>query len=81
MGVLPLVFPEGENVESLGLTGAETYTVEGLDAGVRDVAVAVTSEDGGTKRFSCTVRVDTPKEWDYYLNGGILQYVIRQLVS
>jgi len=81
MGVLPLTFKDGQNAESLGLTGTETYAVEGLDLGVSEVTVVADDGEGTPTRFPCTVRVDTPKEWEYYQNGGILQYVLRQLAA
>jgi aconitate hydratase len=81
MGVLPLQFPEGESAASLGLSGHETFDVEGLEgAGAagdgfpREVTVTA---DG--KRFTAVVRIDTPNEVEYYRHGGILQYVLRQL--
>ena len=80
MGVLPLQFREGESRESLGLTGKEVFSIEGLQMGARLVEV-VASNDGGEKRFQARVRVDTPKEWDYYQHGGILHYVLRQLAA
>ena len=80
MGVLPLVFKSG-NCESLGLTGLETYTIENLDIGSREITVAAEDSDGGITKFPCLVRIDTPKEWEYYQHGGILQYVLRQLTS
>ena len=81
MGVLPLIFKDGQNVESLGLTGQETFSLEGLESGAREVTVVATNAEGEVTRFPCTVRVDTPKEWDYYQNGGILHYVLRQLAA
>ena len=82
MGVLPLQFPEGESAGSLGLNGLERFTVEGLENGVREVSVLATPEDGGEpRRFSARVRIDTPKEWDYFRHGGILQYAIRELAG
>ncbi len=81
MGVLPLMFPNGTNADSLGLTGSEVYEFEGLASGVREVTVVATAPDGQQTRFTCTVRVDTPKEWEYYDNGGILQYVLRSLAA
>ena len=80
MGVLPLQFADGESVDSLGLTGEETYTVTGLE-GLADGAplprrLAVQADD---KRFEVVLRIDTPKEADYYRHGGILPYVLRQL--
>ena len=81
MGVLPLNFKAGESADSLGLTGKETYDIEGLEQGAKEVTVIATPESGPAIRFTATVRVDTPKEWDYYLNGGILHYVLRQLAA
>ncbi len=76
MGVLPLQFKAGDDRNSLGLSGEEIYSVEGLEAGASELTVA--ADD---KSFVVDVRIDTPKEWDYYRHGGILQYVIRQLVA
>ncbi|WP_423824002.1 aconitate hydratase AcnA [Salinisphaera sp. SPP-AMP-43] len=81
MGVLPLQFKEGDSHESLGLDGSETFDIEGLAAGATSVTVKATKEDGQTIEFEAKVRIDTPKEWDYYQNGGILQYVLRQLAK
>ena len=81
MGVLPLQFPAGESHESLGLTGLETYDFDGLVSGAKTVTVKATAEDGTVKSFVAKVRIDTPKEWEYYENGGILQYVLRQLAT
>jgi len=82
MGVLPLQFLDGESAESLGLTGAESFDVTGLvDGSPKQVTVLAKAEDGGQKEFQARVRIDTPKEWDYYNNGGILHYVLRQLAS
>ncbi|QKE84598.1 aconitate hydratase [Arthrobacter sp. NEB 688] len=85
MGVLPLQYPQGENAESLGLTGTETFSVTGIEAlndgsTPRTVSVVATSEDGTETSFEAVVRIDTPGEADYYRNGGILQYVLRSLV-
>lgn len=86
MGVLPLQYPKGQNAESLGLSGTETFSftgVEALNEGTtpKTVSVSVTREDGSTSQFDAVVRIDTPGEADYYRNGGILQYVLRSLVS
>ena len=85
MGVLPLQFPEGENADSLGLTGTESFDVTGItalnDGGVpATVKVRATSDSGGVE-FDAVVRIDTPGEADYYRNGGILQYVLRSLME
>jgi aconitate hydratase len=76
MGVLPLQFPEGESVESLGLSGKETFSLAPLEEGARTLAVKA---DG--VEFEATVRIDTPNEWLYYRHGGILHYVLRQLLA
>src|SRR5699024_4895427 len=81
MGVLPLQFQDGENAESLGLNGTETFDIQDLTAGARQVTVKATSESGKTTEFKADVRIDTPMEWDYYQNGGILHYVLRQLAQ
>ena len=81
MGVLPLVFEDGENAESLGLTPEHVFDVEGLVKGAKSVAVTATAPDGTRTRFDARVRIDTPKEWEYYENGGILHYVVRQLAA
>lgn len=81
MGVLPLTFQSGQNAKSLGLTGKESYSIEGFKTGVKEVTVVATPESGTAITFKLTVRVDTPKEWEYYNNGGILQYVLRQLAA
>ncbi|HXH64022.1 MAG TPA: aconitate hydratase AcnA, partial [Mariprofundaceae bacterium] len=77
MGVLPLQFRPGESAESLGLTGHEVFDIRGVAAGAREVRV--TTDDG--KAFTAVIRIDTPKEWEYYRHGGILHYVLRQLAS
>ncbi len=83
MGVLPLQFKDGDTASSLGLTGFETYSIVGL-AGAnplpREVTVRVTG-DGGTRDIVTTLRIDTPAEEAYYMHGGILQYVLRQLLE
>lgn len=86
MGVLPLQFPEGESVESLGLDGTETYSITGiteLNNGItpKSVHVEATHKDGSKTEFEAVVRIDTPGEADYYRNGGILQYVLRNLMK
>ena len=81
MGVLPLVFEDGENAESLGLTPAHVFDIEGLVKGARSVTVTAAAADGTRTRFDARVRIDTPKEWEYYENGGILHYVVRQLAA
>jgi aconitate hydratase len=80
MGVLPLQFAAGESVASLGLTGAETFDFGDLQDGqAKKVTVTARADDGGEKQFEATVRLDTPNEVTYLLNGGILQTVLRKL--
>ncbi|MFL5506971.1 MAG: aconitate hydratase, partial [Gemmatimonadales bacterium] len=77
MGVLPLQYPEGENAESLGLTGEEEFTITGLgDGSAKEVSVK--ADD---KEFTARVRIDTPKEVEYFRHGGILPFVLRQLTA
>lgn len=85
MGVLPLQFPAGEGYASLGLDGSETYDIAGIEAlnageTPKTVRVTATRADGSTVGFDAIVRIDTPGEADYYRNGGILQYVLRNLM-
>jgi aconitate hydratase len=82
MGVLPLQFIDGQDAASLGLTGQETFDIVGqTDASADTVTVTATPQDGDPVRFEAQVRIDTPKERDYYENGGILHYVLRQLAA
>ncbi len=86
MGVIPLQFPEGQSADSLGLNGEETFAIAGI-TGLNDgttpstVAVTATRADGSTVEFDATVRIDTPGEANYYRNGGIMQYVLRNLLQ
>jgi aconitate hydratase len=83
MGVLPLQFPEGETAESLGLTGEEEFEITGLaeplNAG--EAPPKTVSVRAGDVAFEARVRIDTPKEAEYFRHGGILKYVLRQLVA
>jgi aconitate hydratase len=88
MGILPLQYVDGESTASLGLTGEEIYDFPGLRnlldaklANGRILTVETTAPDGSKKKFQTTVRIDTPQEILYYENGGILQYVLRQLAA
>jgi aconitate hydratase len=82
MGVVPLQFRDGETAASLGLTGKETFDIVGLGLKrAKDVKVTATGADGKKKEFTALVRIDTPKEQDYFIHGGILQYVLRQLAT
>jgi aconitate hydratase len=82
MGVLPLQYKDSQNAQSLGLTGKETFEIVGLNRGAaKTVKVIARSDDRTTKEFEARLRIDTPKELDYYQHGGILQYVLRQLAT
>jgi aconitate hydratase len=82
MGVLPLQFKEGQNAQSLGLTGKETFEIIGLNGGAaKVVTVVATPASGSPIKFEVRVRIDTPKEREYFQHGGILHYVLRQLAS
>jgi aconitate hydratase len=87
MGILPLQFAPGENVESLGLTGEEIFDFPGLTALLKDrlangrTLTVTASSSKGNKTFDTVVRIDTPQEIEYYEHGGILQYVLRQLTA
>jgi aconitate hydratase len=82
MGVLPLEFKQGQTRESLGLTGHEIFSIDGVAslAPGKVISVHAKSEDGKEKQFTATARVDTPEEVSYYRHGGILQYVLRQML-
>ena len=82
MGVAPLQFERGQSAASLGLTGREVFALEGLsDADAREVKVTATPEKGKPVQFTVRLRIDTPKEREYYRHGGILQFVLRQLAA
>ncbi len=88
MGILPLQFREGETVQSQGLTGRETFAIRGITeafrtnfAGGRQLTVQAVGDDGQSREFQVLARIDTPQEALYYRHGGILQYVLRQLLS
>jgi len=84
MGVLPLQFKEGQTRESLGLTGEEEFTLQGLDDSLKplqEIKVEASSSDGSSKTFTVILRIDTPIEIEYYKNGGILQTVLRKLLK
>jgi aconitate hydratase len=78
MGVLPLQFADGESAQSLGLSGREKFTIAGI-AGGEEVPRQLKVKAGDTT-FTVTVRIDTPKEQRYYRHGGILQFVLRELL-
>jgi aconitate hydratase len=82
MGILPLEFMPGDTPTSLGLTGGEVFDISGLDAASpQSVTVTATPDDGAIVGFTARVRIDTPQEFEYYRNGGILHYVLRQLAA
>jgi aconitate hydratase len=87
MGVLPLQFMDGDSAQSLGLTGRESFDIEGLAQGGKrgkggsTVDVTAKPAEGDAIRFKARVRIDTPKERDYFEHGGILHYVLRQLAG
>ena len=81
MGVLPLEFNNGESAESIGLNGFESFDIDSItkDSGV--LSVKAKSIAGEVNTFEVKIRIDTPKEWEYFEHGGILHYVIRRLVA
>ncbi|MGH8505695.1 MAG: aconitate hydratase AcnA [Stenotrophobium sp.] len=79
MGVLPLNFVNGQNAAALGLDGTELLSIEGLKKGAAEVTVDARKSDGKSVSFKAKVRINTPKEWDYYEHGGVLQYMLRQM--
>jgi aconitate hydratase len=84
MGVAPLEFVNGETRKTLGLTGFETYDIDGMNDDIRphaSVTVRATAKDGTVRTFKAQVRIDTPEEMQYYKHGGILQYVLRSLAA
>ncbi len=81
MGVLPLQFMSGESAEVLGLDGGELFDIADASSKPRELQVTATKDDGSRIDFRVTVRIDTPKEWDYFMHGGILHYVLRRLAS
>ncbi len=84
MGIVPLQFINNENAESLGLTGKETFDIEGLAEGLEphaELKVKATSDDGDVKEFSVECRIDSKVELDYYRHGGVLQMVLRRMLN
>ena len=85
MGVLPLQFKDGQNAQTLNLDGSETFDLIGLEAGDvkprQDVTLIINRADGSVEEVALTLRIDTPIEVEYYKAGGILPYVLRQLLS
>jgi aconitate hydratase len=84
MGVLPLQFPDGTSAQTLGLDGTETYDITGLSESIQprqDVTLTITRKDGSKIQQPVKLRIDTPIEIDYYRHGGILPFVLRQLIA
>ena len=84
MGVLPLVFKDGESAESLGLDGTELFDIPGVSTSVEPsstVTVSATSKDGKVTKFEALLRIDTAIENEYYRHGGLLPYVLRQMIQ
>jgi len=84
MGVLPLQFPDGVSAQTLGLNGTETFAITGLSENIvprQDVTLNITAKDGTTRSLAVKLRIDTPIEIDYYRHGGILPFVLRQLIT
>jgi aconitate hydratase len=84
MGVLPCQFKEGGGAQSLHLDGTETFDLHGLEAGIRprqELTLVIRRCSGETEQVPVTLRIDTPIEVDYYQHGGILPYVLRQLIA
>jgi aconitate hydratase len=83
MGILPLEFAAGQSAASLGLTGEESFSVPSLEDAIasRKATVRAQGTDGSTREFSAIVRIDTPQEREYYRHGGILPFVVRQLLK
>ena len=81
MGVLPLQFLAGEDADTLGLDGSELFDIGDASAKPKELQISATKGDGSKVEFKVSVRIDTPKEWDYFMHGGILHYVLRKLAS
>jgi len=81
MGILPLQFENGESAEQLGLNGFENYAIQNIQPSMTHIGVLSTTNSGESKKFKARVRIETPQEWEYFQHGGILHYMIRQLVT
>lgn len=84
MGVLPLQFTGNDSTQSLQITGTETFDISGLEKGIKpqqEVTLTINRKDGSRQQVAVLLRIDTSTEVDYYLNGGILPYVLRQLLA
>jgi aconitate hydratase len=84
MGVLPLQFKGSDSVQSLNITGEETFDIEGLSSDIKpqqEVTLVIHRKDGSEQRVTVLLRIDTPIEVDYYKHGGILPFVLRSLLA
>jgi aconitate hydratase len=84
MGVLPMQFAEGTNAQTLGIDGSETFSITGLSESIQpgqQVTLEITGKDGSLRKVPVILRIDTPIEIDYYRHGGILPFVLRQLMA
>jgi hypothetical protein len=84
MGILPLQFEDGQNFQTLGLSGFELFDIQGIADDLKPrtkITVTTTSQNGSKKNFTVVCRIDTPNEVDYYKHDGILQYVLRSLLK
>ena len=84
MGILPMQFKEGTTAQTLGLDGTETYDIVGLGEDLeprQDITLRITRKDGSVENVIVKVRIDTPIEVDYYRHGGILPFILRQLIT
>lgn len=81
MGILPLTFKDGENADKLSLDGTELFDIAPINPGAKTIAIMAIKADGTLIQFEVTIRIDTPKEWDYFQHGGILHYVLRLLAN
>jgi aconitate hydratase len=81
MGILPLQFKDGDSAMSLGLKGDESFSIETVSRGQKEVGVTVKTDEGQTTSFMMDIRIDTSNEFTYFENGGILHYVIREYLK
>ena len=81
MGALPLEFMPGDSAESIGLNGFETFDIDSITKDSKVASLSAKSANGEVIIFEAGIRIDTPKEWEYFEHGGILHYVIRRLVA
>jgi aconitate hydratase len=81
MGILPLQFADKDSVKSLGLDGTEQFSISAVAVGQKNVTVSARRSNGEQLEFETRIRIDTPNEFSYYQNGGILHYVLRRLAT